>query len=118
MKVLLIEDDEIVRETLLDILAYKQHTADGAASAEEALKKLPDEYDIVITDVFLKGRMDGVELMDRIHQMPREMPVVVITGFGDRALEERCRKGGAAAFLRKPFTIDTLLSTMQRAVKR
>lgn len=117
MKILLVEDDDAVRHTLLDILSYRQYVAEGVASAEEALARLPDEYDLVVSDVFLQG-MDGVALLDAVNRMRPAVPVVIITGFSDLDIEQKCRQKGAAAFLRKPFTIDSLLEIMDEVAKK
>jgi DNA-binding NtrC family response regulator len=116
MKILVIEDDDVVRSTLLEMLKYKQHTARGMASAEEALLKLPGGYDLVISDILLQG-MDGVTLLGKVNQMKPPVPVVMITGYGEAELEEKCRKNGAAGFLKKPFTVQSLLDLVDEVAK-
>ncbi len=112
MKILLVENDDTVRNTLLAVLNHKKHTAMGAASAEEALNELPGDYDIIISDILLK-EMDGVALLDRVSCMMRRIPVIIITGFGGPEIEEVCRKRGAAGFLHKPFSVHRLLSLVE-----
>ncbi|MEK6698240.1 MAG: response regulator [Nitrospirota bacterium] len=117
MKILVIEDDAVVRNTLLDMLKYKDHVVEGTASAEEALKKLPGDYDLVISDLLLEG-MDGMELLSRVNGMEPRVPVVMITGCGDSVLDDNCRQKGAAGFLKKPFTVQSLLGVVDEAAKR
>jgi len=117
MKILVIEDDDVVRRTLIDMLKYKQHKAEGMSSAEEALRKLPGDYNLVISDILLQG-MDGVALLGKVNQMTPKIPVVMITGYGEAALEEKCRKNGAAGFLKKPFTVQSLLDLVDEVAKK
>jgi DNA-binding NtrC family response regulator len=117
MKILVIEDDDVVRSTLIDMLKFKQHAADGTTSAEEALRRLPGDYDLVISDILLQG-MDGVTLLGKVNQMDPGVPVVMITGYGEAELEEKCRKNGAAGFLKKPFTVQSLLDLVDEVVKK
>ncbi|HAS53081.1 MAG: hypothetical protein A2X56_14990 [Nitrospirae bacterium GWC2_57_13] len=117
MKILVIEDDEQVRNTLIDILKYKKHGVDGTVSAEEALRKLPGDYDLVISDILLEG-MDGVALLGKVNAMPSPLPVLMITGYGDAVMEDLCRKNGAAGFLKKPFTVQSLLAVVEEAAKK
>lgn len=112
MNILIIEDDDVVRNTLIDMLKYKRHAAEGAASAEDALSKLPGSYDLIICDILLEG-MNGLALLDRIKRMDIRVPVVMITGYGGDMLEEECRKNGAAGFLKKPFTAYSLLEIVE-----
>ena len=117
MKILVIEDDEQVRNTLIDILKYKQHSVDGTASAEEALRKLPGGYDLIISDIMLEG-MDGVALLGKVNAMTPRIPVLMITGYGDAVMEEQCRASGASGFLKKPFTVQSLLGTVDEAAEK
>lgn len=117
MKILVIEDDDVVRSALIDMLKFKHHTAEGTASAEEALARLPGDYHLVISDILLEG-MDGVTLLGKVNQMTPRTPVVMITGYGEAALEDRCRENGAAGFLKKPFTVQSLLSLVDEVMKK
>ncbi len=116
MKILLVENDDAVRNTLLDVLKHKKHTAVGAASAEEALEELPGDYNLIISDILLK-ELDGVALLDRVSYMTPRIPVIIITGFGGPEIEEVCRKRGAQAFLQKPFNVKRLLSLVEEMGK-
>ncbi len=112
MRILLVEDDDAVRNTLLDVLHSKKHSVDGTASAEEALLKLPGDYQLIISDILLK-KIDGLILLERVNEMEPRIPVVMITGFGGPEVEEICRKRGAAGFLNKPFSVHRLLSLVE-----
>jgi CheY-like chemotaxis protein len=111
MKILLIEDDDAVRSNLTDMLRILDHAVDAVSNAEEALLKLPGEYDLVISDILLK-KMDGLILLERVNEMERRIPVVMITGFGGPEVEEICRNRGAVGFLNKPFSVYQLKSIL------
>lgn len=112
MNILVIEDDEVVKNTLLDMLKFKKYEAEGTASAEEALAILPGEFNLVISDILLEG-MDGVALLNKVNEMKPKIPVVMITGYGDAIMEEKCSQNGAAGFLKKPFTVQDLLALIE-----
>lgn len=117
MKILVVEDDAVARNALIDMLHYKRYTVDGAASAEEAIEKLPGDYDLIISDILLDG-MDGVSLLNRVKRMDLGIPVVMITGYGVAEMEEKCERNGAAGFLKKPFTVQSLLGLLEEVLKR
>lgn len=117
MNILLVEDDDAVRKTLLDVLRYKQHTVESAVSAEEALDKLPGDYHVIISDILLT-EMNGIELLERVNRMDLRIPVLMITGFGGSDIENRCREKGAAGFLNKPFSVKRLLTLVEEVGKR
>jgi CheY-like chemotaxis protein len=117
MKILLVEDDDAVRNTLLTVLEEYDHTVEEAVSAEEALVKLPGDYNLVISDV-LFARMDGITLLDQVNLMQPRVPVVMITALGIRDAEEVCRGKGAAGFLDKPFSVRKLLSLVEDVGKK
>jgi len=113
MRILLVEDDDAVRNTLADVLHSKKHSVDETASAEEALDKLPGDYNLIISDILLK-EMDGIALLDHVNTLKPRIPVVMITGFGGPEVEETCLKRGAAGFLNKPFSVYRLLSLVEQ----
>jgi DNA-binding response OmpR family regulator len=116
MKVLLVEDDDVVRDTVFAMLKFRKHTIEITASAEEALHMLPGDYDLVISDIMLP-RMDGVTLLEQVTRMHPRVPVVMITGLGGSDIEVICREKGAARFLQKPFSVHTFLSTVEEVGK-
>lgn len=109
MKILLIDDDDTVRTNLTDMLRVLGHAVDAVSNAEDALRKLPSDYELIISDILLK-KMDGLVLLERVNEMERRIPVVMITGFGGPEVEEICRNRGAAGFLNKPFSVYQLKS--------
>lgn len=116
--VLLVEDDDDVRQAHAQALELSDYVVHGFADAESALSKIvPGMPVVVISDVRLPGQ-DGLSLMKHIHVIDPEMPVVLITGHGDSQLEGRARQAGASDYLEKPFHPSRLLAAVERALHK
>lgn len=122
-KVLVVDDDPVVGKSFNRVLSKeKGYVVITAENAAEALDKLREqEYDLVFTDIKMPG-MDGVELAERVKARRPWTPVVIVTGYGTTANEQRARALGVSAFLNKPLspemieqsTNDALLHPMPR----
>ncbi|WP_447985850.1 response regulator [Nitrospira sp. Nam74] len=88
---------------------------DTAPDAETALLAISRrDYDVVVTDIRLPG-MQGLELLAECRRIRPATPVVMITGYGDRELEEEAARCGAYAFLHKPVTAEAFYGVLNRA---
>lgn len=111
---LIIDDDNCVRETLNDLFSgtHECHTADRA---EQAIAYLEFEtYDVVMTDISMPG-MDGLEVLKRLTQQHPTTPVIVISGQPDADREELL-KLGAFDFFPKPFVLEEIEDAVRRAL--
>ena len=115
-KILVIDDERAIRNTLKDILEFESYTVDVAENGRIGLEKaLSGTYDLIFTDIKMP-EMDGIEFLHTyragIQQQGEEAPVVVITGHGsvDSAVESL--KSGAFDFIQKPLDLNRLLVTM------
>ena len=115
-KVLIVDDDEAIRESMNEFVDMSGYHSLTAVSAEEALERLVAEsVDVVITDIMLPG-MDGLELTDRIKK-EFDIDVIVMTGYsGDYSYEEAISKG-ASDFVFKPVRFEELLLRLRRVLK-
>jgi two-component system cell cycle response regulator len=115
-KVLIVDDDAAIRESMNEFVDMSGYQSITAISAEEALVKLgTDNVDVVITDIMLPG-MDGLELTDRIKK-EYDIDVIVMTGYsGDYSYEEAISKG-ASDFVFKPVRFEELLLRLRRVLK-
>jgi two-component system cell cycle response regulator len=115
-KVLIVDDDEAIRESMNEFVDMSGYHSITAVSAEEALERLTREaVDVVITDIMLPG-MDGLELTDRIKK-EFDIDVIVMTGYsGDYSYEEAISKG-ASDFVFKPVRFEELLLRLRRVLK-
>jgi two-component system response regulator AtoC len=118
VKVLIVEDDERLREVLLEAAAMESYDAQAVSSAESAVESLRREpFDILVTDVALPG-MSGLDLLRHCPQLRPGILPIVITAFGTVDVAVEAMKRGAADFLTKPFELDGLLGTIRVAAER
>ena len=117
-RVLIVDDEANIRESLADILSDEGYEVDMAGSGEEALeaiKRTPPE--IVLLDIWLPG-MDGAETLKQIKTRHEDMPVVMITGHGTIELAVKTTRIGAYDFMEKPLSMERVLLTVRRALER
>lgn len=118
-RVLIVEDDAMVRRLLVRHFQKKNVASVEAADAEAALAFFaePDQrFDAVITDVHLPG-MTGVEMATRIRAARPDQPIVFVTGDVDEKLAARALEGGGAGYLLKPFEFFELDAAVAQALK-
>ncbi|MBI9085606.1 MAG: diguanylate cyclase [Desulfobacterales bacterium] len=115
-RILIVDDDAAIRESMHEFVQRSGFQAFSAASAEEALDLLRTEaIHVVITDIILPGK-DGLELTDRI-KADYDIDVIVMTGYsGDYSYEEAVNKG-ASDFVFKPVRFEELLLRLKRVLK-
>ncbi|HEY2755896.1 MAG TPA: response regulator FixJ [Pseudolabrys sp.] len=113
-----IDDDEAVRESLEFLLKTAGITVRGFESAKSFLDILPEvKSGCVITDVRMP-EITGIDLLRKMNEANRDLPVIVITGHGDIALAVEAMKIGAVDFLEKPFDDDHLLAAVRAALDK
>ena len=114
--VLIVDDDDAVRDTLLDLLS-EEHLCHAAPTAETALSFLEvGTYDVVLTDISMPG-LSGVELLGIVRQRQPETPVIIVSGIGDRAHADGLIKLGAFDYILKPFRLEQIEASVARAVE-
>ena len=114
IKVLLVEDDRVLRQALSDTLEIGGFAYHAVGSAEEALRAVDDDtYSLVVSDVNMPG-MDGHQLLTRLRRHHPHLPVLLMTAHAavERAVE--AMRQGAADYLVKPFEPKALLSLVER----
>jgi CheY-like chemotaxis protein len=114
--ILMVEDDIVVQRVLTRILDRGGYSIDVAGSAEDVFYRLNlEEYDLVLTDMHLPG-MSGVELVDHLHRDLPDLPVILMTGDPDEAIDRLASRSGTTAVLRKPFANSELLACISAAL--
>jgi DNA-binding NtrC family response regulator len=117
-KILIVDDELIVRESLGGWLARDGHKVDKAASGEEALDKCRDtRYDILLLDIKMEG-LSGLEVLKRVKESDPDVTVVMITAFGSIPSAIEAMKNGAYEYLLKPFDPDELMVLIEKIMKR
>ena len=117
-KILVVDDDQIIRDSLCEFLKLEGHQAGGAESFSEALSELEKQhYNLVITDVNMP-EADGFELLRVIRKRYPEVVTIVITGYGTIESAVEAIKMGAYDYLTKPIVDDEIRMVVQRAAEQ
>jgi two-component system response regulator HydG len=116
-RILIIDDDRSMCEVLETELRRREFDVAYVTSAQEALARFEQEdYGLVITDVNMAG-MNGVELCRQLVARREDMPVIVITAYANMETAISAIRAGAYDFVTKPFDMDELALTIERALK-
>ncbi|WP_117144271.1 sigma-54-dependent transcriptional regulator [Pseudomonas coronafaciens] len=116
IQVVLIDDDSHLRQALrqtLDLAGLNVLSLPQASGLAERIER--DWPGVVVSDIRMQG-MDGLELLDQLHQQDPDLPVLLITGHGDVPLAVKAMRAGAYDFLEKPFASDAMLDSVRRAL--
>ncbi|HEV2064660.1 MAG TPA: sigma-54 dependent transcriptional regulator [Thermoanaerobaculia bacterium] len=117
-RILVIDDEKAIRETLSEVLTDEGYAVTTAASGEEGLRRFLDErWDLILLDVWLKDR-DGLSLLEAAEGRVRDVPVVMISGHANVETAVRAVRLGAYDFLEKPLALERVLLTAQKAIER
>ena len=119
MRILVIEDDEIMADGLRLMLHSVGMTADLAPTGEEALEFISSyPYDLIILDLILPGHLDGYGILEKLRQQKFSTPVLILSGLG--ALDSKLRSFsiGADDYLVKPFQKEELVARIHALVRR
>ena len=116
--VLVVDDEEIMREVLESLLKQEGYTVHLAASGEEAVELVKSEsFDVAVVDVMMPG-MSGLTTLGKLKESDEDLPVVVITAFGTPANTREAFKRGAFDFIEKPFKNDDVLTVVRNATEQ
>ncbi len=117
-QVLLVEDDVDLRAATAQTLEIAGFNVESFDSARPALKHLSPAFNgVLVTDVRMPG-MDGLALFERVLEVDRGIPVLLVTGHGDIAMAVRALHAGAFDFLAKPFSTEHLTASVARALQQ
>lgn len=117
-KILVIDDQKSIRNTLKDILEYESHQVELAENGEEGLEKYAaDKYDVVLCDIKMPN-MDGMEVLDKMMEHQIDAPIIMISGHGNIDTAVEAIKKGAYDFIEKPLDLNRLLVTIRNAIEK
>ncbi len=115
--VLVVDDKELMRESVMATLERAGFAVRGAQDAESAIASIAEQRpDVVVTDMRMPG-MTGIGLIEKIVQIDSDLPVVLMTAFGTIDTAVAAMRLGAFDYLTKPFEGDELIITVKRAVE-
>lgn len=117
-KILIIDDERSIRNTLKDILSFENHTVDTAEDGKEGIQLVSDNiYDIIFCDIKMP-QMDGIEVLEFLTQAHPEVPVVMISGHGSIETAVESIKKGAFDFIQKPLDLNRIMITLRNALDK
>jgi two-component system, NtrC family, response regulator HydG len=116
-KLLIVEDDQSVRNTMVTVLELEGYAVDAVASTREALDRLSaQDYPIVISDIYLDERT-GLDVLRTAREHNPGCAVILMTGRGSMETVMKATEGGAFEYLAKPFEMAAMIDTIKRAEK-
>ena len=117
-KILVIDDDRSIRNTLKDILEFEKHQISLAENGKQGFENAQNNvFDLIFSDIKMP-EMDGIELLVQLKEAGIEAPVVMISGHGNIDTAVECIKKGAFDFITKPIDLNRLLITVRNALER
>jgi CheY-like chemotaxis protein len=119
-RILVVDDEEILRAMIRDVLALEGFEVETAASGEEALERLqtPGAFALVITDNNMPG-LQGLEVLAKLRQSAPDLPVIIMTAYGSIDVSMRAHELGASGYLLKPFDdIEVIVQEVRRVLAR
>lgn len=115
-KILVVDDERSIRNTLMDILESENHEVVVAANGEIALEKAATEtFDLVFSDIKMP-KVDGIEVLETMKKLHPETKMILISGHGNIETAVECIKKGAFDFIEKPIEFDRLLTVVKDAL--
>jgi len=113
--VLIVDDEEDIRNLSSQILRSRGYNIDTAADGNEALQKTKQNpYDLALVDLVLPGGINGLDIIKEIAKSSSDTRIVAFTGFCDANIAEKTARAGAHGFLSKPFFSDQLVQTVSK----
>ncbi len=117
-KIIVIDDERSIRNTLKDILEFEKHEVELAENGKQGLELIKaNSYDLIFSDIKMP-EMDGIEVLGKIKEFNTETPVVIISGHGNIETAVECLKKGAFDFIEKPIDLNRLLVTVRNALDK
>ena len=117
-RILVIDDERSIRNTLKEILEYEKYEVDLAEDGLKGIEKVKNaEYDMVLCDIKMPG-MDGIEVLEQLTELAPDTSVVMISGHGNIDTAVDSIKKGAFDYLEKPLDLNRLLITIGNALDK
>jgi two-component system, NtrC family, response regulator GlrR len=117
--ILIVDDDKNMLEVLSLRLEAEGYTVTATAGAQDALKMVENElFDLALVDLKLAGRENGIDLMEKMHLVAPEMPVIILTAYGTIDTAVEAMKRGAYSYLTKPFNRRELLLQIKNGLEK
>jgi two-component system, NtrC family, nitrogen regulation response regulator NtrX len=117
-KILVVDDEKPIRDSLKEILEYENHQVTEAADGKKALEIISKEsFDVVFCDIKMPG-LDGIEVLEKILEISPDTSVIMISGHGTIDTAVEAIKKGAFDFISKPLDLNRLMITIRNATDK
>lgn len=117
-KILIIDDEKVIRDTLREILEYEKFNISEAKDGEEGLAKIKEEdFDLVLCDIKMP-KMDGIEVLEQAKALDKPPQFIMISAHGSIETAVEATKKGAFDFIPKPPDLNRLLLTVRNALNK
>ncbi|MCD6566838.1 MAG: sigma-54-dependent Fis family transcriptional regulator [Bacteroidales bacterium] len=117
-RILIIDDEQSIRNSLKEVLEYEKYEVDLATEGREALEMFEkNQYDVVLCDIKMP-KMDGIEVLEEINRQTTDIPIIMISGHGNIDTAVESIKKGAYDFIEKPLDLNRLLITIKNALEK
>jgi len=117
-RILVIDDEKSIRNTLKDVLEYEKYEVELAEDGAAGIDMFSQgSYDAVLCDIKM-AKMDGIEVLQRLFDISSDVPIIMISGHGNIDTAVDAIKKGAFDFLEKPLDLNRLLITIRNALER
>lgn len=118
IKILIVDDEEIIRNFLVDVLSDEGFTIKAVSSGEEAVRLFKkNAFDLIITDIMMPG-IDGIQVLRAAKEMDSDQSVIVMTGYASTETAVESMKLGAADYITKPFNLDQIKIVVAKTLER
>jgi CheY-like chemotaxis protein len=117
-RILVVEDDKLIRLILTTVLSEEGFDVLSAECADDAVSLLidPDDVGLIVTDVRMPGKLDGIEFAKLAREREAKMPIIFVSGYA-AALSSRVREvGPPSTLINKPFDFDSILNAIGELV--
>ncbi|PKQ65735.1 response regulator [Labilibaculum filiforme] len=117
-KILIIDDEKSIRNTLKEILSYEDYEISLAENGLEGIELAKsDEFDVILCDIKMP-KMDGIEVLEKTQELGLDTPVIMISGHGNIDTAVDSIKKGAFDFIEKPLDLNRILITIRNAMDK
>ena len=117
-RVLVVDDERFIRNTIKDILEHEKYIVDVAEDATQAFEKTKNKhYDLILTDIVMPG-VSGIVLLEKLKEDGFESPIMIMSAHGNIDIAVECIKKGAFDFLEKPLDLNRLLVSTRNALDK
>src|SRR5438105_2175429 len=117
-RILVIDDEAAIRDSLRMILEYEKYEFAGASNGQDGLAQIQrDRPDLVLLDIKMPA-MDGMDVLRKIRAIDETIPVVMISGHGTTATAFEASRSGASDFLEKPLSSERVIVTIENTLKQ